>query len=79
MARRIESGEILDRTLHCTWERQLENHLSLISTLKWQKGALYIEDSVIIAQRLEQEWAYEDFEATILSSLPALLHSKYGA
>ena len=38
-----------------------------------KSGKDWLERRVTEARRVEQEWAYADFEATVLKAIPALL------
>ncbi len=73
---KVRDGSVLDEPRHMPRALQLQNHYDTIAQLEVGKAnTLWLENNVNMAQHLENEWTYQDFEYEVLSALPALIPS----
>ena len=76
IAELVNSGRVLEVHKRITRDEQLNDLENVIADLLHEKGQDYLEEAAKTAVALEKCWCYADFEATILSALPALLQGR---
>ncbi len=74
---KVRDGSVLDEPRHAPRALQLQIHYDQIIKIAQLEGVeantLWLENNVKMAQILENEWKYQDFENQVLSALPALV------
>ena len=72
LAELLELGSILEPPIHKSREMQLEDHHNRLDAYEGQ-NTQRLKQYIRTAQELEEDWKYEDFEATVLRALPMLV------
>ena len=68
----VISGSVLDSIDRCSREEQMKRHSEIIQQI-YAEGSNCLENLVVDAKKIEEEWQYNDFEQKVFGALPALL------